>query len=57
MDYTSRQITLYYKEALAAEMEAQAQAIVTTNLGFAGGKAAQEVVERIRNQVSGIRYQ
>ncbi|GHU00014.1 hypothetical protein AGMMS49960_06990 [Betaproteobacteria bacterium] len=48
MDYTARQLTLYYKEALAAEMEAQAGAIVTTNLGFAGGKAAQGAVERLR---------
>jgi precorrin isomerase len=52
MDYTARQIALYYREAVAAENERQAAAIVATNLGFAGGKEAKRAVERLTGQAS-----
>ncbi|MDR1936848.1 MAG: hypothetical protein LBS49_14970 [Candidatus Accumulibacter sp.] len=45
MGYTARQLALYYREAVAAENRAQAQAIVAANLGFAGGKEAQKAVK------------
>jgi hypothetical protein len=47
MDYTMRQITLFYREALRHENERQARAIVATNLGLAGGKEAKRTVEQL----------
>jgi hypothetical protein len=47
MDYTLRQIELYYREALRHENAVQAGTIVATNLGFAGGKEAKRAVERL----------
>jgi hypothetical protein len=51
MNYTARQIGLYYAEALKAEGRAQAHAIIATNLGVNGGKEARKAVK----QLSGIR--
>jgi hypothetical protein len=47
MDYTARQIALYYREALRYENEAQATAILAANLGFSGGKDAQRAINRL----------
>ena len=47
MDYTARQLALFYKEAIAHEAESQAGAILAANLGFAGGKEAQRAVNRL----------
>jgi hypothetical protein len=47
MNYTMRQIDLYYREALRHENEAQARAIVAANLGFAGGPAARKTVHEL----------
>jgi hypothetical protein len=48
MDYTSRQLALYYREAMRFDAESQAGAIIAANLGFAGGKEAQRAVNRLR---------
>jgi hypothetical protein len=50
MDYTVRQLALYYREATAIDAERAAEAIVTTNLGFAGGRHAQSVVRDLRRR-------
>jgi hypothetical protein len=47
MDYTGRQIALYYREAVKAEGREQARAIVATNLGLAGGKEARKAVKAL----------
>ena len=47
MDYTKRQITLFYSEAIRAEGRRQASAIVAANLGFAGGKDARRAVSAL----------
>jgi hypothetical protein len=47
MGYTTRQIALFYREAVAGEGERQAAAIVAANLGLAGGKEARKAVERL----------
>jgi hypothetical protein len=48
MDYTLRQIELYYREALAHEAERQAGNIIAANLGFTGGKEAKKAVDALR---------
>ncbi|MDR2259546.1 MAG: hypothetical protein LBE06_01145 [Azoarcus sp.] len=50
MDYTARQLTLFYREAIRHEREAQAAAIVAANLGFAGGKEARRAVDALRRE-------
>jgi hypothetical protein len=47
MRYTARQIGLFYKEALRAEAQAQAGAIIAVNLGMAGGKEATKAVKNL----------
>jgi hypothetical protein len=48
MNYTARQLALYYREAIRHENEAQAAAIVAANLGFIGGKEATRVINKLR---------
>ena len=47
MDYTARQLMLFFKEAIRHENEAQAGAILAANLGFAGGKETQRAVKAL----------
>jgi hypothetical protein len=47
MDYTLRQIELYYRMAIRHENHAQAAAITATNLGFAGGKEARKALDAL----------
>ncbi|MDR1890105.1 MAG: hypothetical protein LBQ81_12135 [Zoogloeaceae bacterium] len=44
MRYTTRQLALYFREAMRAENEQQARAILAANLGFSGGKAAKQAL-------------
>jgi hypothetical protein len=50
MNYTARQIGLYYKEAVRHENAAQAASIVAANLGFAGGKDATRVIRELTRE-------
>jgi hypothetical protein len=52
MGYTTRQLSLYYREAIHHENAAQAAAILAANLGFAGGNAARRAVERLTGEKS-----
>jgi hypothetical protein len=47
MDYTARQIGLFYREAMKAEGRRQAAAIIAANLGYAGGKEAKKAISRL----------
>ncbi|MDR2365188.1 MAG: hypothetical protein LBD68_04940 [Zoogloeaceae bacterium] len=47
MDYTARQIMLFYREAIRHENAEQAGRILAANLGFSGGKAAQRAVKEL----------
>jgi precorrin isomerase len=47
MDYTARQLALFFREAMKAENRHQAQAIIAANLGFAGGKEARRAVNEL----------
>jgi len=47
MDYTMRQLTLFYTEALRHEAKKHAEDIVSVNLGMAGGKTADKAVREL----------
>lgn len=47
MDYTLRQLMLFFREAVQHENESQAGAILAANLGFAGGKEALKAVKSL----------
>ena len=47
MGYTQRQLSLYYREAIRAENEAQAARIVTINLGVTGCSAVKEALAKL----------
>ena len=50
MDYTARQLALYYREALALDAERVADAIMAVNMGLAGGREAQRMVRALRRR-------
>ncbi|WPP47089.1 hypothetical protein [Pseudomonas sp. AN-1] len=45
--YTARQLELFYREALSREDRLQARQLLATNLGFAGGAAAEAELRRL----------
>ncbi|MCL2076115.1 MAG: hypothetical protein FWH15_06705 [Betaproteobacteria bacterium] len=47
MEYTMAQINLYYREAIHHDNASQAAGIIAANLGFTGGKAAKDAIERL----------
>ncbi|MDR1424304.1 MAG: hypothetical protein LBI92_06865 [Azoarcus sp.] len=48
MDYTPRQLNLFYREARAIEASRVADAIMAANAGFNGGKTAQQLLRALR---------
>jgi hypothetical protein len=53
MDYTLRQLVLYYRECLRIDNARTAAGIVSANLGFTGGQTAQQAVDRLLERWDG----
>ena len=46
-DYTMRQLMLYYRECVRADSARLAEGIISANLGFTGGEAAQTAIRKL----------
>lgn len=50
MNYTARQLRLYYREALAIDAAHLADSIVAANAGFNGGRQTQRLLRQLRER-------